>query len=80
MVNSGPDALIASMNIEGTWISQFAPVVTLTGEATQRNSLTSPDLVAPVRVPVRCTMHLIIPFLPIPSRYSGLSWTPFISG
>ena len=48
MVNSGNVALQASMNILGPWISQFAPVITLTGSPSQRNSLASPDLIVPV--------------------------------
>jgi alpha-L-arabinofuranosidase len=48
MVNSGSAALTAYMNIKGPWISQYAPVVTLTGSASQQNSLSSPDLIAPV--------------------------------
>ena len=48
MVNSGSEALRASMNINGLSISQFASITTLTGMASQRNSLLSPDLLIPV--------------------------------
>ncbi|MBN2275945.1 MAG: T9SS type A sorting domain-containing protein [Bacteroidales bacterium] len=47
MVNSGSVPLTVSMNINGSWISQFAPVITLTGTASQRNSLASPGLIVP---------------------------------
>jgi alpha-L-arabinofuranosidase len=47
MVNSSSSAVSASMNIKGPWISQYAKVITLSGTGSQRNSLTSPDLVVP---------------------------------
>ena len=48
MVNSGSSAINASMNINGPYISQNAQVITLSGAATQRNSLASPNLLVPV--------------------------------
>jgi len=48
MVNSGNVSLNGSMKITGPWISQLATVTTLTGSASQQNSLSSPNLIAPV--------------------------------
>jgi hypothetical protein len=47
MVNSGSSPVSTSININGPRISQYAKVITLSGTASQRNSLNSPDLIVP---------------------------------
>lgn len=48
MVNSASKQIDASVNIENLYVSQEAPVITLTGGAAQENSIGSPNLLVPV--------------------------------
>ena len=63
MVNSSSSPVTTSINIKGPLISQYATVITLSGTATQRNSLPDPDLIVPVEstVPVYNSFEYTLP-------------------
>lgn len=63
LVNSGSSPVSTLINIKGPRISQYAKVITLSGAASQRNSLSSPDLIVPQEstVPVFNSFTYILP-------------------